>query len=105
MNETIKGMAKFAKEHGITYGQLQLMLDKGEITYEHIGVKKTDKVKHEQNLVLAEWGQECNICGKLFIRDDKREKYCCDDCRNVAKLKYAQDSYHKLKRKAIIKIN
>lgn len=41
-------IARYGKEHGLSYGQVSLMLAQGKLTYEEIGIVRKEKPKKEK---------------------------------------------------------
>jgi len=82
-------MARYAKEHGMTYGQVALKLSTGELTHEEIGlqrpqIRKAPKEKSTERFVAAEAftpeQRTCPVCGKKFIAYKRRARTCSTEC-------------------------
>lgn len=41
-------IARYGKDHGLTYGQVSLMLAEGKLTYEEVGIVRKEEKKTEE---------------------------------------------------------
>lgn len=81
-------IARYAKEHGMTYGKVALALNTGELTHEEVGIKKPDPLmppqkKQERLADPFTFKHTCAVCGKVFMSGKQNARTCSSACAHV----------------------
>ena len=82
-------MSIYAREHGISYGEVQTLVGKGKLSYEQLGCE-AERSRYAPPKVEM---KICPVCGLEFPSHRSYQKFCSATCQRESRRTYAD--YHK----------